>query len=311
MSDRGTPTTHSGGWFRRLLPRPGIGRGGQGIPDSPMQVQRDERLPSSAEDIAFRVSLEVFWASHGERDDLDEETAAVDGVVERATVLSRLVSPLDADGLERQLSVRLATPSEVGQSGIWAFAHVLGVVVRETDLEEAEKRRTLRRARDRADIEREIEQAEIAYLHEKVFSDLGYAVLWWLRREEYALDSLPDSLPHLDRIVQTVSGAAPERSTAEALVGAIRALFEDHINLQYDVIEIVRRALIELGREEEATELVERGKPYIKALGASVPDGRDELPGVSAAELNGYATPTQPTELTAAEPAESESHADP
>lgn len=315
MSEQTTPATGPDGWWHRLVRRIGFGaRPGRSpfergrSPQTP--VQQEVSLPSATDDISFRMSLEVFWAGDVDQRGSGGLDAAVEGVVRRASGVSALVSPLDADRLQRQLSLRLSEPGPVAEeSGIWAFARVLDVGVAEEDLEEEKKLRELRRAQSRAAIERETELAEITYLRENIFCDLGRAAVWWLRCEDYAFERLPEHLPLLDRMVTTVRGDGAQETASDALIDAVRALFEDDVSQQFSVIRVLYESLLERGREDEARELVERGRPHIKALTALEPGERGRLPSPADNGTNGHAGSWNRA-AEAVEPSELESRLD-
>lgn len=190
-------------------------------PDRPIEEpERWERavcavaLPSAEEDYDFLFSATVRWCPLPVAPDAPQINAgalAVDAVLDRARHIAALHPPHRASLTQHYLHGALATmlPDPTGR--VTAMADGVGLRLSDADEERLRKLSTVRKDEEIWEHERNWERNKRAYLSNDVLKDPGSAVVWWMARNDDAIEKTV----HLIGPLAQLSSAAHNQEVPE------------------------------------------------------------------------------------------------
>ncbi|WP_199441226.1 hypothetical protein [Umezawaea beigongshangensis] len=182
-------------------------------------------LPSAVSGVDFRVSWTVLWwldvgDGDGEPDHAAPESAALNGVYQRALPLGAASAPRHAELLRHQLADQLGRTRAIEETGVRVQAHDVRVELTAEHAALAERHAELLGRRGLRDAERELEAAEIRHLGEHALADERSALLWWLHHNGNDVARAASLLDDLRSLVRVVGEG---EDWATALVTALEA----------------------------------------------------------------------------------------
>ncbi|KAA2252148.1 hypothetical protein F0L68_36995 [Solihabitans fulvus] len=219
-------------WWRRRREFPDFATPGAAAADqftfAPQPSSRQEQvatpLPSAVYGLDFAATFTVHWRvdlSTGRRHNAPR-SAAINGIVQRARMVTGSAMLVHHVPLQHQLGDELSEERQVGDTHVWARAENIEIAVDPVDLDLARKRMELLRTKTNREAERESERAELRYLREEILVDLGTATVWWLHRNGYQVEQAVAVSTHLAELVR-IATHRDDRHWADSLVTAFES----------------------------------------------------------------------------------------
>jgi hypothetical protein len=217
--------------FRRTFrpaPRPDFGYVPDSAPSTEVGRIADVRLPSSRPDYFFVFSANVVWTRNDVLDDqpaVNLDALARNAIVRRACDIVRRWDPEHVSLVAHELGGALAEMQADTTNRVRAMAQAVKLSLPEDDRKRLDELATVRKTEAVWEHERKEEQSRRRYLGEDALKDQGNAVVWWLARNEGALDGTTiDRLDVLKNLADAANNVqpppGPERSAADH-VGAM------------------------------------------------------------------------------------------
>ncbi|KOG61082.1 hypothetical protein ADK76_14390 [Streptomyces griseoflavus] len=197
---------------RPLIPREALSEPDLPIPPREPQERyvTDVALPSQSADYDFLFSANVRWAlldDAGYAPEVSPGGLAVSAILERARAITAQQWPLRCSLIQHQLGGELGTMQADPTGRVLAMADQVTLTLSEPDRDRLSKLSTVRKDEAVWEHERKYEKSKRTYLGEDVLKDPGSAVVWYLSRNENAIEQTVDLIGTLTRL----AGAANTR----------------------------------------------------------------------------------------------------
>ncbi|MBO2457271.1 hypothetical protein [Actinomadura violacea] len=273
--------------FRRTF-RPAPPREFGYVPDAAPSTEvgriTEVRLPSSRPDYFFVFSANVVWR----RGDVLEEHPAVNldalarnAIVRRAHDIVRLWDPEHLSLVAHELGGALAEMQADATGRVRAMAQAVKLSLPEDDRKRLDELATVRKTEAVWEHERKQEQSRRRYLGEDALKDQGSAVVWWLARNDGALDGTVDRIEALKHLADAANNLqpppGPERSAADHFGAMLDRLGLSADDPQRNLLaREVADAIAHNGHPGVADEIKDRFDPPRTADGPDAPDPASE-----------------------------------
>ncbi|MEU7188140.1 hypothetical protein [Streptomyces sp. NPDC045369] len=199
-----------------LIPREALADPDLPIPPREPQERfiTDVALPSQSPDYDFLFSARIRWAvldESGYGPPVSPGGLAVSAILERARAVTAQQLPLRCSLIQHQLGGVLGTMQGDASGRVLAMADAVTLTLSEPDRDRLSKLSTVRKDEAVWEHERKYEKSKRAYLGDDVLKDPGSAVVWYLSRNEEAIEHTVDLIGTLTRL----AGAANTRDFPE------------------------------------------------------------------------------------------------
>ncbi|HEY3686233.1 MAG TPA: hypothetical protein VGL93_24585 [Streptosporangiaceae bacterium] len=179
------------------------------------QMIVDVLLPSERPDYSFLFSATVVWTPA--RDSVDDSAVnmgalAVSAILGRACEITKRCDPTHVSLVEHQLASALGgrQPDQTGR--LQAVAEAVRLKLPDDDRQRLDKLATVRKDKEVWEHERIYEQNKRDYLGRDVLKDPGSAVIWWLSRNENAVQKTVEDIGLLTELSSVANnGVVPEQ----------------------------------------------------------------------------------------------------
>ncbi|WP_206505016.1 hypothetical protein [Streptomyces chrestomyceticus] len=195
-----------------LIPREALADPDLPIPPREPQERfiTDVALPSQSPDYDFLFSARIRWAvldESGYGPPVSPGGLAVSAILERARAVTAQQLPQRCSLVQHQLGGLLGTMQGDASGRVLAMADAITLTLSEPDRDRLSKLSTVRKDEAVWEHERKYEKSKRAYLGDDVLKDPGSAVVWYLSRNEDAIEHTVDLIGTLTRL----AGAANTR----------------------------------------------------------------------------------------------------
>ncbi|OKH98214.1 hypothetical protein A6A06_28865 [Streptomyces sp. CB02923] len=188
-----------------LIPREALPDPDLPIPprESQERYVTEVALPSQSADYDFLFSASIRWAvleDAGYGPPVSPGGLAVSAILERARAVTAQQLPLRCSLIQHQLGGALGTMQADGSGRVLAMADNISLTLSEPDRDRLSKLSTVRKDEAVWEHERKYERNKRTYLGEDVLKDPGSAVVWYLSRNEDAIEHTVDLIGTLTRL---------------------------------------------------------------------------------------------------------------